>query len=261
MAEILAASARNTYTPDVAEAFDRILLETDVRGVLSAVQTPTLLLAHADKHSTVEETNYVASLMPFAAVRLMPGGTWTIDEVRSWVEEIRRFIGVEPPGATLDTILMTVLFTDIVGSTERQAALGDHAWKALVERHHGVVRECLVRWRGVEQDTSGDGFYATFDGPARAIRCALEVSERIRNLGIQIRAGIHTGECELINDKVGGIAVTVGARISAIASPSEILISQTVKDLVAGSGLMFEATGDHELKGVPDRWRLYRVVS
>jgi class 3 adenylate cyclase len=260
MAEILAISARNTYTPDIAEAFDRILLETDVRGVLPAVQTPTLLLAHEDRESTVEETNYVASLMPSAQVRLMPGGTWTINEVRAWVEEIRRFIGVEPPGASLDTILTSVLFTDIVGSTERQAALGDHAWKALMERHHGVVRECLVRWRGVEQDTSGDGFYATFDGPARAIRCALEVSERIRTLGIEIRAGIHTGECELINGKVGGIAVTIGARIAALAGQSEILISQTVMDLVAGSGLTFEAAGEHELKGIPNRWHLYRVA-
>lgn len=260
VAEILAAAARNAYTPDIAAAFDRIMLETDVRGVLPAVQTPTLLLAHADRSTAVEETKYVASLMPNAEVRLMPGGTWTIDEVRAWVDEIRRFIGVEPPGPTFDSILMTVLFTDIVESTERQAAFGDHAWKTLVERHHGAVRESLARWRGVEQDTSGDGFYATFDGPARAIRCALEIGERIRDLGIEIRAGIHTGECELINEKVGGIAVTIGARIATLARPSEILISQTVKDLVAGSGLTFEAAGEHELKGIPDRWHLYRVL-
>jgi class 3 adenylate cyclase len=132
--------------------------------------------------------------------------------------------------------------------------------KALVERHHAAVREALRRWRGVENDTAGDGFYATFDGPARAIRCAQEIIDRVHDLGIAIRAGIHTGECELINDKVGGITVTIGARVSALAGPSEVLISQTVKDLVAGSGLTFEDAGEHELKGVPDRWRLYRVA-
>jgi class 3 adenylate cyclase len=150
--------------------------------------------------------------------------------------------------------------TDIVDSTAKQAELGDHRLKALVERHHAAVREALRRWRGVENDTAGDGFYATFDGPARAIRCAQEIIDRVHDLGIAIRAGIHTGECELINDKVGGITVTIGARVSALAGPSEVLISQTVKDLVAGSGLTFEDAGEHELKGVPDRWRLYRVA-
>ena len=169
------------------------------------------------------------------------------------------FIGVDRP-VELDSVLSTVLITDIVGSTERQAALGDHGWKGLVERHHAIVRETLGRYRGVENDTAGDGFFATFDGPARAIRCAQELSGRVRDLGIEIRAGIHTGECEFINDKIGGIAVTIGARISAMAGPSEILISQTVKDLVAGSGLAFEDAGEHELKGVPDRWHLYRVL-
>ncbi|MGA9162000.1 MAG: adenylate/guanylate cyclase domain-containing protein [Actinomycetota bacterium] len=130
-----------------------------------------------------------------------------------------------------------------------------------MERHHVVVREALERWRGVEIDTAGDGFYASFDGPARAIRCALNVCRRVRDLGIQIRAGVHTGECRLINDQVGGIAVTIGARVAALAGPSEVLVSQTVKDLVAGSGLTFQDAGEHELKGVPDRWRLYSVAS
>jgi class 3 adenylate cyclase len=139
--------------------------------------------------------------------------------------------------------------------------MGDHAWKDLVQRHHSTVRHSLDRWHGNEVDTAGDGFYATFDGPARAIRCAKEILDRVRDLGIEIRVGIHTGECEVINDKVGGIAVTIGARISGLAGASEVLISQTVKDLVAGSGLTFEDAGGHELKGVPDRWRLYRVVT
>jgi class 3 adenylate cyclase len=175
-------------------------------------------------------------------------------------EELRRFAGVERKPVEFDTILSTVLFTDIVGSTAKQASLGDHGWKRLVERHHALVRDSLERWHGVENDTAGDGFYATFDGPARAIRCAKEVAGRVRDLGIEIRAGVHTGECELIDDKIGGIAVSIGARVASSAGPSEVLISQTVKDLVAGSGLVFDDAGEHELKGVPDRWRLYRVA-
>jgi class 3 adenylate cyclase len=152
------------------------------------------------------------------------------------------------------------MFTDIVGSTEKQVALGDHDWKSLVERHHATVRKALARWHGVENDTAGDGFYATFDGPARAIRCAIEVAERVRDLGIEIRAGVHTGECEVIEDKCAGLTVSIGARVAANAGPSEVLVSRTVRDLVAGSGLQFEDRGERELKGVPDRWRLYRVL-
>jgi class 3 adenylate cyclase/pimeloyl-ACP methyl ester carboxylesterase len=201
---------------------------------------------------------HVAGLIPGAELVVVPGDELT-EDFDAYVELIRTFIGVDRP-VELDSVLSTVLFTDIVGSTERQAALRDHGWKGLVERHHAMVRETLGRYRGVEVDTAGDGFFATFDGPARAIRCAQELSGRVRDLGVEIRAGIHTGECEVINDRVGGIAVTIGARIAALGGPSEILISQTVKDLVAGSGLTFEAAGDHELKGVPDRWHLYRVV-
>jgi class 3 adenylate cyclase len=146
---------------------------------------------------------------------------------------------------------------DIVGSTGHQARLGDHDWKDLVEHHHAIVREALGGGRGVENDTAGDGFYATFDGPARAIHCALEIRDRVHELGIEVRAGIHTGECELIDGKYAGIALTTGARVSALAEPSQVLVSQTVKDLVAGSGFTFEPAGEHELKGVPDRWRLF----
>ena len=163
--------------------------------------------------------------------------------------------------AEFDRVLATVLFTAIVGSTERAAALGDRAWRDLAERHHGVVRTILARYRGTEVDTAGDGFFATFDGPARAIRCAQAIREAVRPLGIEVRAGCHTGEVETIDHKVAGLAVNIGSRVAALAGPSEILVSSTVKDLTAGSGLVFEDAGERELKGVPDRWRLYRVAS
>jgi len=160
----------------------------------------------------------------------------------------------------LDTVLATVLFTDIVGSTERMSDLGDRRWKELAERHHAIVRDALGRWQGVEVDTAGDGFYATFDGPARGIRCALEIVERIGDLGMTVRSGLHTGDCRVIDGKIGGVAVSIGARIAATGGDSEVRVSQTVKDLVAGSGFVFDDAGEHALKGVPDHWHLYRVV-
>jgi class 3 adenylate cyclase len=195
-----------------------------------------------------------------AEVRRMPGSGWTVEEQAAWINEIRQFIGIAQPAQESETVLSTVLFTDIVSSTERQATLGDLTWKALVSEHHSLVRVALDAHDGAEIDTAGDGFYATFGGPARAVRCALEISERVRGLGIEIRAGIHTGECEVIDNKVGGISVSIGKRVADHAGPSEVLVPQTVKDLVAGSGLSFEDAGEHELKGVPDRWRLYRAV-
>jgi class 3 adenylate cyclase len=155
--------------------------------------------------------------------------------------------------------LATVLFTDLVESTVSATTLGDRAWAELLERHHAVVRRTLREYRGVEVDTAGDGFYATFDGPARAIECARRIAASIEELGLAVRAGIHTGECEMIDGKPGGITVVVGSRVAALAGASDVLVTQTVKDLVAGSGLTFEDAGEHELKGVPDRWRLYRV--
>jgi class 3 adenylate cyclase len=259
-AAAFARMARNTCTPDVVREFNRIWYETDVRAVLPAVQTPTLLMIHGDRPGSIDRATYHASLMSRAEVRAMPGDAWTAEEAASWAEEIRRFIGAEAPPAEIDSVLSTILFTDIVGSTEKQASLGDHGWKQLIERHHTIVRDALRRWRGVENDTAGDGFYATFDGPARAIRCALGIAEGVQDLGIEIRAGVHTGECEIIDDKLGGISVTIGARVASHAGPSQVLVSQTVKDLVAGSGFTFEAEGEHELKGVPDRWRLYSVI-
>lgn len=256
--QMMGMMSRQTTTPDVARESVRIWRETDVRGVLPSVRAPALLLADERMLEDVEIAEYVASLMPAAEVARSPslgpeGYEFNLDLVR-------RFLGAERPTLDYDTILATVLFTDIVGSTEKQASLGDRRWRDLVESHHAIVREALGRWRGVENDTAGDGFYATFDGPARAIVCALEITERVRELGIEVRAGLHTGECELIDGKCAGITVSIGARVAAYAGPSEVLVSQTVKDLVAGSRLSFEVAGDHELKGIPDRWRLLRVL-
>jgi class 3 adenylate cyclase/pimeloyl-ACP methyl ester carboxylesterase len=251
--------SRHTATPDVARKIDRIWYETDVRGVLPSVQAPTLLVVRDRYPRKIEVAEYVASLMLDATVAPVPGN-FASDELEPLLHVLRPFVGVEQREPELDTILATVVFTDVVGSTEKQASLGDLGWKKLVERHHAAVRDALTRWRGVENDTAGDGFYATFDGPARAIRCALEIAERVRDLGIEIRAGVHIGECEVIEGKAAGITVSIGARVVATAGPSEVVVSQTVKDLVAGSGFAFEDRGEHELKGVPDHWRLYRVA-
>jgi len=252
--------SRHTTTPDVARELSRIWYETDVRGVLPSVQAPTLLLARSGYPEDVEVAEYVASLMPNAVVKEV-AGDYVPDDMGPMVDALRAFLGVERPPPELDTVLSTVMFTDIVGSTERQAELGDRAWRDLVMRHHTIVRGSLERWRGVENDTAGDGFYATFDGPARAIRCAQEVVEAVRPLGIEVRAGVHTGECEWIESKLGGLTVSIGSRVAGHAGASEVLVSQTVKDLVAGSGFSFEDAGEHELKGVPDRWHLYRVTA
>jgi class 3 adenylate cyclase len=237
--------------------------QTDVRGVLSAIQTPTLVLVDDAELDTRAVADHVASLICNVTVERVPKAPMprTSGEAASYFrpyrQAVQRFVGAAPHGFATDTVLATVLFTDIVGSTAHQAKLGDHAWKDLVERHHATVRQALDTWRGSENDTAGDGFYATFDGPARAIHCAHQIRDNVRSLGIEIRAGVHTGECELIDGKTGGIAVTIGSRISALAGPSQVLLSQTVKDLVAGSGFRFEPAGEHDLKGVPDRWRLF----
>ncbi len=249
---------RQTSTPDVAAEMDRIYNETDVRGAMPSISAPVLLLA---RERDREALAYLASLLRQPQVRLFPGaGALTVDEQPHVLDAIRAFVGVEPAVSALDSFLATVLFTDVVGSTQLGVTLGDHRYKGLIERHHAIVREALGRWRGVESDTAGDGFYATFDGPARAIHCALEIKQRVLDLGIEIRAGIHTGECQVIDGKTSGITVSIGSRVAAIAGASEVLVSQTVKDLVAGSGLSFQEAGEHELKGVPDRWRLYSVA-
>jgi class 3 adenylate cyclase len=250
--------SRQTATPDVAVEMVRMVRETDVRVAMAAITAPVLLLARERDRETLE---YLGSLLRQPQIRLFPGeDVLKTHEQPAVLDVIREFVGISAVAPELDTILSTVLFTDVVGSTQMQATIGDRRWKGVIEEHHAIVRDALGRWRGLESDTAGDGFYATFDGPARAIRCAVEIGDRVRDLGIEIRAGVHTGECELMDGKISGITVSIGARVAAKAGASEVLVSQTVKDLVAGSGLTFENAGEHELKGVPDRWRLYSVA-
>jgi class 3 adenylate cyclase len=209
-----------------------------------------------------ERYRYVADRIPGAMTVSLPGS-----EFRPWlgdsalvVAATQEFLTGTRPVAEATRFLATVLFTDIVGSTRQAVELGDLQWKELLEEHDHRIRELLRRFDGVEVDTAGDGFFATFDGPARAVRCAQAIVEAVQPLGLKVRAGIHTGECETIDGKAGGLAVVIGARVGALATASEVLVSQTVKDLVAGSGLVFEVAGEYEFKGVPDRWRVYRAV-
>jgi len=243
--------SRHTATPDVAVTIQRIWNETDIRAILPSVSAPTLLLAYDGSG------DYVASLMPNAEVRRLRD-PWSDTEAMG---PMREWLGVPPPTPDPDRVLSTVLFTDIVGSTERLVELGDARYRSLIARHDERAHIEIERHRGRFIDSAGDGIFATFDGPARAVRCALAINRSIHDLGIQIRAGVHTGEVELDGDAVRGFAVHVGARVASLAGPSGVLVSQTVKDLVAGSGLTFEDAGEHELKGVPDRVHLYGVVS
>ncbi len=254
---------RVSASPSSAEAVMRNSKDTDIRDVLPAVRVPTLVLHRVgDQIEPIEAGRYVAAKMPDARLVELPGddGIPWIGDTDAVLSEIRTFLGESVQHPSTDRRLATVLFTDIVGSTQRAAMLGDAGWGDLLEEHHRRAREELNRFEGVEIDTAGDGFLATFDGPARAVRCARAIGERVRDLGIEIRAGLHTGEIELAGGDVRGIAVHIGARVCAMAGSSEVLVSSTVKDLVAGSGLVFEDRGEHELKGVPDRWRLYTVV-
>ena len=249
---------RNTISPDVAEDLTRILWQTDVRDILPSVHTPTALIVGDAEPAEREEAEYVASLMPNATVRVLLGrsGLQTDEQIAI----IRELGGIERP-STISTVLVTVLFTDIVDSTRKQAELGDRGWRELVLAHHSAVRSALSDWEGTEHDTAGDGFFASFLGPARAIHCAQQIASKVSSLGLETRAGVHIGECEVIDGKPGGLAVTIGARIAATAGASEILVSGTVKDLVAGSGLAFVDAGEHELKGIPGSWRLYRAAA
>jgi class 3 adenylate cyclase/pimeloyl-ACP methyl ester carboxylesterase len=262
-----AKTMRYGASPAEALAFNEVRYGTDVRGVLGGVQAPTLVIwrAAGDWGAGDEQAaRYLADRIPGAKYQELPGSDYwpRAGNMDGFLDALEGFVdSIRAEQTVIDRVLATVLFTDIVGSTERAAVVGDKVWKALLERHHEVIRALIGRYRGREVDTTGDGFLATFDGPARAIRCATSITEAVRDLGIEIRAGLHTGECELVDDKVGGIAVHIGARVAALAGPSEVLVSSTVKDLVAGSGLTFEDAGEHQLKGVPDRWHLYRVVS
>ncbi len=246
-----------SLSPAAAHAFFQMFFETDIRDALPSIRVPTLVLGRGRK----ELARDLAERIPNARLMLLPG-----DDLRIWFDdavanEVGAFLAEEQTPHVPDTVLATLLFTDIVGSTERAASLGDSAWRELLERHHSVVRRELARFRGEEKDTAGDGFFATFDGPARAIRCAEAVHDGVRELGLEVRAGVHTGECERHDAKVTGIAVSIGARVAALAAPGEVLVSQTVKDLVAGSGLEFDDRGQHVLKGVPGNWRLFAVTS
>jgi class 3 adenylate cyclase len=245
-------------TPQVAYALNRAWMESDTRDILAAVRVPTLVLYRQSFYEPYSLE--VASLISGArALRVSGTDPWGIFLSPEIPEEVERFVAGEEAPAVPETVLATLLFTDIVGSTERAAQLGDRRWRELLERHHALVRREVGRFRGEEKDTAGDGFFATFDGPARAIRCAQAVIDGVRDLGLELRAGVHTGECELHDAKVAGIAVSIGARVTAMAGPGEVLVSQTVKDLVAGSGLEFRDRGAHTLSGVPGEWRIFAV--
>jgi class 3 adenylate cyclase/pimeloyl-ACP methyl ester carboxylesterase len=260
--EFFATLVRMGASPGAGETLWRMNHQIDVRAILPAIRVPTLEIAR-EGDPVPPPDGYTAKLIPGCKYVRLPGGDhfpWAGD-VEALVAEIEGFIrSVQHEEAELSRVLCTVLFTDIVDSTSQAAAMGDRQWREVVDEHHRIVRGQIARYQGREVKTMGDGFLATFDGPARAIRAAAGSAEAVQRLGIEIRAGLHTGECEMLDDDVGGIAVAIGARVGALAGPSEVLVSQTVKDLVAGSGLVFEDRGEHELKGVPDRWRLYRVA-
>jgi pimeloyl-ACP methyl ester carboxylesterase len=252
---------RLSVSPAAFATLSRMNMQIDIRNVLPAIRVPTLIMHSVnDQALPIESGRYLAEHIPGARLVELTGDhvPWladaeiVADEVEEFLTGVRR--GPEP-----DRVLATVLFTDIVGSSEKTVALGDRAWRDLLENHHALVRRELDRFRGREIDTAGDGFLATFDGPARAIRCAQAISEEVRSLGIEVRAGLHTGECEKMGDKLGGIAVHTGARVAALAKAGEVLVSSTVKDLVAGSGLSFQERGVHSLKGIPGEWKLFAV--
>jgi class 3 adenylate cyclase len=239
--------------------------EMDVRAVLPTVRVPTLVLQHAeDQLISPEQGKYVADHISGAKYVELPGRNMShvVEPWRPSFREIREFLtGQQAEEVVDDRVLATLLFTDIVDSTRRAAEMGDRDWHALLDAHDAVVRAQLARFRGREVSTSGDGFLAMFDGPQRAIRCAMSIRDAVQALGIEVRAGLHTGECEVRGDDIGGIGVHIGARVSALAGPNDVLVSSTLRDLVIGSGLEFEERGAHELKGVPGEWRLFAVAA
>jgi class 3 adenylate cyclase len=260
---VVRAGAGQSATPRDAIAFMRMAFEIDVRDVVPTISVPTLVLHRTDDRVChVENARWLARTIRGARYIELPGidhCLW-VDGGDQVVPEIEEFLtGVREP-AEPDRVLATVLFTDIVGSTGRARELGDRRWRELLERHHELVRGQLERFRGREIDTAGDGFFATFDGPARGIRCGRAIVDSVRSIGLEVRAGLHTGEVELSGSAVRGIAVHTGARVAAQAAPGEVLVSQTVKDLVAGSGIEFGDRGSHELKGIPGDWRLFAAT-
>ena len=241
-----------------------LLGELNVRAVLPTIRVPTLVLHHTDdQFLPPAQGKYVADHIQGAKYIELPGRNLYhfVEPWRESFQEIAQFLTGQQPEVADDRVLATVLFTDIVDSTRRAAEMGDRDWRALLDAHDAVVRAQLARFRGREVNTSGDGFLAMFDGPQRAIRCAMAIREAVQSLGIQVRAGLHTGECEIRGDDIGGLGVHIGARVSALAGPNEALVSSTLRDLVIGSGLEFEDRGAHLLKGVPGEWRLFAVAA
>jgi class 3 adenylate cyclase len=265
---VLPTIVRASASPGSAAEFNRVLTEADISEVLPMIRVPTLLLypklvtepSYLLQLRNLEETTQqVAAAIPDARVVGIPGSDVNPFVAEEVTAEVRSFLTDRHDEPVPDRVLATVLFTDIVGSTERASALGDQAWRRLIADHRLAVRRHLARFGGNEIDTAGDGFFATFDGPARGIACAGAIASASAEQGLEVRLGLHTGECERDGAKVTGIAVHIGARVASLARPGEVLVSRTVKDLVAGSGIEFEDRGEHELKGVPGEWRLYAV--
>lgn len=248
-------------SPEIGRELNEAYMKSDLREVLPSIRVPTILMFRGEREDFERDATEAAALIPNARLERVPGsdgwGIFLSPDIVDRIEGFAATLDVEPES---ESVLATILFTDLVDSTEKAAELGDRAWRDLLADHHARIRHELARYRGVELDTAGDGFFARFDGPARAIRCACAIRDSIAELGLEIRAGLHTGECELLDEKVAGIAVVIGARVASCASPGEVLVSQTVRDLVAGSGLAFEERGAAELKGVPGEWRLYAAV-
>ena len=246
------------------QAIDAMQAGIDARAILPTISVPTLTLHRVDDAmGELGESRYITGLIPGAKLVELAGNEHPpcFGDAAAVAHEVGMFLaGIRNEEVEFDRSLATVLFTDVIGSTARASELGDREWAALLERHHTIVRAMLTRYRGTEIDTAGDGFFATFEGPARAVRCAEQIQQALEPTGLEVRAGVHTGEVRTIDDKVGGLGVVIGARIGALGGPSEILVSQTVRDLVAGSGLSFEDAGEHELKGLPETWHVYRVV-
>ncbi len=262
---LISRRQRLSASPGAVMQLGRMNAEIDVRPILPTIRVPTLVLHRLEDDISIEGARWMAEQIPGARFEELPGGPHMpyYGDWESVVRAVREFLGpICLQGAQpYESVLATMLFTDIVGSTAKAAELGDRGWRELLEQHHARIRQQLARFRGVELDTAGDGFFARFDGPARAIRCACAVNDAVGDLGLELRAGVHTGECEVVDGKVAGLAVSIGARVAAQADPGEVLVSQTVKDLVAGSGIEFADRGAAELKGVPGEWRLYAVAA
>ncbi|MBE1550750.1 class 3 adenylate cyclase [Mycobacterium sp. OAS707] len=261
---VWARQERLAASPGTVALMFPLLIELNVRAVLPSIRVPTLVLQHTDDPViTPAMSKYIADHVPGAKYVELPGRNLYhfVEPWRESFREIAAFLTGEQADVADDRVLATVLFTDIVDSTRRAAVMGDRDWRALLDAHDAIVRSQLARFRGREIGTAGDGFLATFDGPQRAIRCAMAIRDAVRALGIEVRAGLHTGECEVRGDDIGGIAVHIGARVSALAGPNEVLVSSTLRDLVIGSGLEFDDRGVHELKGVPGEWHLFAVAS